>query len=104
MPAQIGLPLRNRRGRQLCVERLEKVRLTDIDLLELRMTYRFEIRLPGKIRRERFQFRERHLVVGLVRVAQIDRKSTRLNSSHVAISYAVFCLKKKKKKRILNML
>src|SRR5207253_10474259 len=28
-----------------------------------------------------------------------DRKSTRLNSSHVAISYAVFCLKKKKKQR-----
>src|SRR5690625_5963460 len=28
----------------------------------------------------------------------IDRKSTRLNSSHVAISYAVFCLKKKKTK------
>src|SRR5690554_7782474 len=28
----------------------------------------------------------------------IDRKSTRLNSSHVRISYAVFCLKKKKKK------
>src|SRR5207253_9917516 len=28
----------------------------------------------------------------------LDRKSTRLNSSHVAISYAVFCLKKKKKK------
>src|SRR5207253_8539893 len=28
---------------------------------------------------------------------EIDRKSTRLNSSHVAISYAVFCLKKKKK-------
>src|SRR5207249_6801685 len=27
---------------------------------------------------------------------QIDRKSTRLNSSHVSISYAVFCLKKKK--------
>src|SRR5690625_5448009 len=28
----------------------------------------------------------------------VDRKSTRLNSSHVAISYAVFCLKKKKDK------
>src|SRR5690554_7554326 len=28
----------------------------------------------------------------------LDRKSTRLNSSHVRISYAVFCLKKKKKK------
>src|SRR5436305_8214193 len=33
--------------------------------------------------------------------ASIDRKSTRLNSSHVRISYAVFCLKKKKK-YILN--
>src|SRR5215510_4065923 len=30
-------------------------------------------------------------------LARRDRKSTRLNSSHVAISYAVFCLKKKKK-------
>src|SRR5438034_3223400 len=29
-----------------------------------------------------------------------DRKSTRLNSSHTVISYAVFCLKKKKKKKI----
>src|SRR5690625_6034463 len=28
-------------------------------------------------------------------IQQLDRKSTRLNSSHVAISYAVFCLKKK---------
>src|SRR5690554_7495677 len=31
-----------------------------------------------------------------------DRKSTRLNSSHVRISYAVFCLKKKKKKKKKN--
>src|SRR5207245_10799400 len=31
-----------------------------------------------------------------VRQAQLDRKSTRLNSSHGSISYAVFCLKKKK--------
>src|SRR5690242_20857432 len=30
-----------------------------------------------------------------------DRKSTRLNSSHMSISYAVFCLKKKKKKKKL---
>src|SRR5262245_62774793 len=30
----------------------------------------------------------------------LDRKSTRLNSSHLGISYAVFCLKKKKKKNI----
>src|SRR5437660_8666806 len=33
---------------------------------------------------------------GLSSIQDIDRKSTRLNSSHVAISYAVFCLKKKK--------
>src|SRR5688572_32176724 len=32
-------------------------------------------------------------------VSDLDRKSTRLNSSHSQISYAVFCLKKKKKKR-----
>src|SRR5438034_4118807 len=32
-------------------------------------------------------------------LARIDRKSTRLNSSHTVISYAVFCLKKKKKKK-----
>src|SRR5438874_8644312 len=31
---------------------------------------------------------------------RLDRKSTRLNSSHVEISYAVFCLKKKKKKQL----
>src|SRR5690625_1087132 len=39
--------------------------------------------------------------VTTVQLAQAfrDRKSTRLNSSHVAISYAVFCLKKKKKKK-----
>src|SRR3712207_7547376 len=32
-----------------------------------------------------------------------DRKSTRLNSSHANISYAVFCLKKKKNQKRLNM-
>src|SRR2546426_8175648 len=35
---------------------------------------------------------------GLIPHANEDRKSTRLNSSHLVISYAVFCLKKKKKK------
>src|SRR5690606_39706537 len=33
------------------------------------------------------------------RAEEVDRKSTRLNSSHVKISYAVFCLKKKKKNK-----
>src|SRR5256885_12308334 len=35
----------------------------------------------------------------MVTPRQIDRKSTRLNSSHLVISYAVFCLKKKKNYR-----
>src|SRR5437667_8481514 len=48
--------------------------------------------VPGKTRNgvcKTFQLCPGHL---------IDRKSTRLNSSHITISYAVFCLKKKKKK------
>src|SRR5262245_44245367 len=36
-------------------------------------------------------------------ISELDRKSTRLNSSHLGISYAVFCLKKKKKKKEKNM-
>src|SRR5699024_12216136 len=41
---------------------------------------------------------ERVRVVFQPRALEADRKSTRLNSSHVSISCAVFCLKKKKKK------
>src|SRR5688500_19298259 len=36
-------------------------------------------------------------LAGQVLRSRLDRKSTRLNSSHLVISYAVFCLKKKKK-------
>src|SRR2546422_5461941 len=42
------------------------------------------------------RFRERQALH--LDVLRVDRKSTRLNSSHGYISYAVFCLKKKKKK------
>src|SRR5205807_5871856 len=50
-------------------------------------------------RRERREDRAQRLVqmvVPGVEIAVPDRKSTRLNSSHLVISYAVFCLKKKK--------
>src|SRR5690606_42083144 len=40
-----------------------------------------------------------HTVIGAGREIEADRKSTRLNSSHVKISYAVFCLKKKNRIR-----
>src|SRR5258705_4818268 len=46
---------------------------------------------PGNL--VKYWARDRHLHAG--RVPSIDRKSTRLNSSHLGISYAVFCLKKK---------
>src|SRR5688572_32738529 len=38
-----------------------------------------------------------------IRIADEDRKSTRLNSSHSQISYAVFCLKKKKINHIVSL-
>src|SRR5207249_11388651 len=46
-----------------------------------------------------------HLAVDVLHAElarNLDRKSTRLNSSHVSISYAVFCLKKKKKSTTLS--
>src|SRR2546422_9877308 len=52
---------------------------------------------PGE--RDRRHARDRLLEVA-VDAADADRKSTRLNSSHGYISYAVFCLKKKKNKSI----
>src|SRR5207248_10602753 len=51
---------------------------------------------------ETFAFRELKWDVGPRRWS-LDRKSTRLNSSHRTISYAVFCLKKKKKKKKNNI-
>src|SRR5690625_6721627 len=41
----------------------------------------------------------RYLAQGTIYPDDLDRKSTRLNSSHVAISYAVFCLKKKRREQ-----
>src|SRR5690349_24206018 len=52
---------------------------------------RKEVPYPAPRRRLRCALRKCRL-----KRAQPDRKSTRLNSSHVEISYAVFCLKKKK--------
>src|SRR5207253_10263986 len=64
-------------------------------------------RRESRLGRRKSLVRQRFVTAGLRRATagravtklrgQSDRKSTRLNSSHVAISYAVFCLKKKKK-------
>src|SRR5437868_12466847 len=50
---------------------------------------------------QRFYRIENGRLAGQLR--DVDRKSTRLNSSHVSISYAVFCLKKKKNKNNLHI-
>src|SRR5437870_13920221 len=55
-------------------------------------------RLPGCADRSREAATPGSVPASGLPAGNTDRKSTRLNSSHVAISYAVFCLKKKKKK------
>src|SRR5437660_7111763 len=59
---------------------------------------RFSSLEPGKANeiREKLQQFDKQ---GIHKLVKLDRKSTRLNSSHVAISYAVFCLKKKNRPR-----
>src|SRR5256885_15870242 len=58
-----------------------------------------------RAQRERIEFydlRVRECVRRLEKEFAADRKSTRLNSSHLVISYAVFCLKKKKSKSLIG--
>src|SRR5690625_6541395 len=55
--------------------------------------------LPENGEGQFFKQRKDQEAMYLEEIKTKDRKSTRLNSSHVAISYAVFCLKKKKKKK-----
>src|SRR5437660_8078876 len=57
--------------------------------------------VPGRVSTE-VDARLSFDVEASVAKARSDRKSTRLNSSHVAISYAVFCLKKKKEKQSIR--
>src|SRR5207245_10569580 len=53
----------------------------------------------GKLLRHHLERGEKPVPRLQRRADQVDRKSTRLNSSHGSISYAVFCLKKKKKNK-----
>src|SRR5258708_14066227 len=53
---------------------------------------RFAVGKFSRIPRDQIHYRES----SPERIEELDRKSTRLNSSHQIISYAVFCLKKKK--------
>src|SRR5438874_4165273 len=64
--------------------------------IENRQQGRRVVHQRGNLRSAKHAVKDLHVV----NCAGKDRKSTRLNSSHVEISYAVFCLKKKKKKNI----
>src|SRR2546426_2218423 len=70
--------------------------------LALELLHRLPERRAGVVGEARARVRQRDVerdVLELDDVALRDRKSTRLNSSHLVISYAVFCFKKKKKKQ-----
>src|SRR5256885_12848299 len=54
-----------------------------------------ENRALGRWVSKQRQVKNRRTRKQILRLSQLDRKSTRLNSSHLVISYAVFCLKKK---------
>src|SRR5438477_8106329 len=54
------------------------------------------VTLVAQLQHRAHHHRERPLAPPGEPVRKLDRKSTRLNSSHMSISYAVFCLKKKK--------
>src|SRR5947199_4945542 len=55
-----------------------------------------EVAAFGRLTDRRAQAGRRERLAAILHVFGKDRKSTRLNSSHLGISYAVFCLKKKK--------
>src|SRR5690606_7220941 len=71
-----------------------------LTVLQLAYTQPDGQQLPAMVIEDkpRFGYRGLHLDVASHFYPLTDRKSTRLNSSHVKISYAVFCLKKKNRK------
>src|SRR5690242_11960412 len=90
------------RGKQLAAAAVVVGGLSEANQLSLlRKGVRLVVATPGRLEdfldRELVDFRALRILV-LDEADRIDRKSTRLNSSHMSISYAVFCLKKKKKK------
>src|SRR5690625_6364443 len=88
-------------------QELREVSLTELqarlnDEIEVLSDLRFNKAIAGQIEnpaRIKNTKREIARLKTIIKENLRDRKSTRLNSSHVAISYAVFCLKKKKKKK-----
>src|SRR5690625_6214195 len=73
----------------------DEMKISKNSILELKLDFPVKDN-DGKIIYKDLSFLNEENKRGLFQLVNaIDRKSTRLNSSHVAISYAVFCLKKK---------
>src|SRR5690625_1270264 len=72
-------------------ETLLKQNIAEEDIIE-----NIDIGGPTMLRAAAKNYKDVTVIVDPADYDKIDRKSTRLNSSHVAISYAVFCLKKKR--------
>src|SRR3712207_7783063 len=70
------------------------------DLHDMNMDFPAAVKTYKRIQLDNWQYIKTLQVATFEEYAALqDRKSTRLNSSHANISYAVFCLKKKKKKQ-----
>src|SRR5258708_29898441 len=67
-------------------------------ITSLANAYKRIISRVKETKKPKYQPRDVGRVRTMAHIARLDRKSTRLNSSHQIISYAVFCLKKKKNK------
>src|SRR5947209_14633007 len=79
--------------------RARKHDVVAIDQAAARETLERELDEPFRLRHAAVSELHREAAEPAGRQRRIDRKSTRLNSSHANISYAVFCLKKKKKQK-----
>src|SRR5690606_41862804 len=91
------LPVGTREELRQTLGRLSAPLGTDDDLATLEHLLTARARdLPGLRTPVRWYWIARRTEVSILLPGALDRKSTRLNSSHVKISYAVFCLKKKK--------
>src|SRR3712207_8751823 len=77
--------------------------LVGFALYYLRELVSANLRVARDVVAPRYSMRPAIIAITLDARTDVDRKSTRLNSSHANISYAVFCLKKKNLHRMLHI-
>src|SRR5207249_1300081 len=98
--ARVAIPGGVRPGAANRAVEASRVAREDVqELREVEVLARFPLHILPVVSGPKVPFvdlrRDLHRALFVEVVAALDRKSTRLNSSHVSISYAVFCLKKK---------